>query len=610
MTFANPVGGGGSGALTKTGGGSLQINSSINTSGPVNVINGSLILANTTTPNVAIARAVSSSADLWRSRPPRPTIWSSSTADEQIDDNAPIFIDGVIGSISAQLNLNGHKETVGALTIAGSTATAGFVSGITTGANGVLVLNGDLNLINTRGATGNSGREVLITTSGFTTTANFTGTGKLDLGGVMRNITVTSPNLAANLPGSDATIETIVQDGGINKYGGRTLYLGNSNTYELATNIYEGVLAIGTATGLGVGDGTLATGTTVYDGGTLQLGFAQAGVTDANFTVANELLHINGQGGALNAGALDNKTGTNTWSTAVIMDSDARVNADAGTLFLTNGLVTAGGASMNLSVGGLGTAQASGTVVISVPLDLHGGSLLKDGSSTLVLTSGADNISSVTINGSATNTIASVLASVARTGTPFGSGPITVNPGGVLRPADASNISGNAVTLNSDTNGLAGLGMGYNGPVPTILTSGTAAPGQIEAHANANGIGGALNLDVPNFTYSLDMSTIGNGRMFLGSSIGSGSGATASSIATYFAPTLLAGLPDVGDATNTPLYRLGAGGRPPSSSSVAAHLKMSSQPPGRTSSSPGEHPGRPQRLMMPTAASSRSTRGT
>ena len=301
----------------------------------------------------------------------------------------------------------------------------------------------------------------------------------------------------------------------------------------------------------------------MYDGATLQLGFTQANTTDANFTVANEALDIRGQGGVFNAGALRNSAGINVWNDVVTMDSDARINADAGILVLNNGVVTLGNAALNLSVGGLGTTQASGLVVMAGAVNLAGGALTKDGTSTLILSSGSDNIAGVTINGSGTNTITSVVATTVRSttpATPFGTGPITVNPGGLLRIVDPSNISGVAVTLNSDTTGLAGLGMGYNGAVPTILTSGTAVAGQIVANADANGIGGALTLDVPNFTQSLNMANIGNGAMFLGSSLNSGLGAALSATATYSAPSLQAGVANVGDVTNTPVYRLGAGG--------------------------------------------------
>ncbi|EDY20582.1 autotransporter-associated beta strand repeat protein [Chthoniobacter flavus Ellin428] len=545
VTFANSIGNGSAGAFTKTGSGTLTVGGAINVTGPVNVTNGTLALNNAANSNAAIG-----AGGLFIGGPNSTTsAIVSLSADEQINDTAAVTIQAVTGSINTQLNLNNHKETIGALTISGGTATASLVSGVTTG-TGTLVLNGDLNFINTRAATGNSGREVLITSAGTTSTANFNGTGKLDLGGVQRNITVTSPNTGANIAGSDATIETIIQNGGINKFGGRTLYLTNANTYGLATNIYEGVLAIGTATGLGVGDGAAATGTTVFDGGTLQLGFTQAGTTDGTFTVANEKLVINGQGGALSAGALRNSAGNNTWQTLVTMGSDARVSSDAGILTLNNGIVSAGGAAFNLSVGGQGSAAGT-AVVINVTSNNGGGSLLKDGASTLILNTGSNNFSSVTVNGSGVLGVPSVLATTARSGG-YGTGPITVNPGGIIRFADATDISNAAgVTLTSDNTSLAGLGMGYNGPVPTILTSGTALPGQVVAHANAAGFGGELTLDVPNFTQSLDLSAIGNGMMLLGTTYNSGLGGANSATMNYLAPSL--------KANSDGIYHLGAG---------------------------------------------------
>jgi hypothetical protein len=63
------------------------------------------------------------------------------------------------------------------------------------------------------------------------------------------------------------------------------------------------------------------------------------------------------------------------------------------------------------------------------------------------------------INGDALNANVGPLGSLVRNGTPFGSGPITVNPGAILRVADASNISGNVVTVNSDGAGLGGIGL-------------------------------------------------------------------------------------------------------------------------------------------------------
>ena len=91
----------------------------------------------------------------------------------------------------------------------------------------------------------------------------------------------------------------------------------------------------------------------------------------------------------------------------------------------------------------------------------------------------------------------------------------------MLRIMDPSNISSSAgVTMFSDGQGLAGLDIAYNGPIPTILTSGTAGPGQVVMQPNSlpgtTGYGGAISLSNGYYTYPLNMATIGNGKMLLG----------------------------------------------------------------------------------------------
>jgi autotransporter-associated beta strand protein len=483
VVFANSIGNGTSGPLTKTGGASLQINSSINITGVTNVINGILILNNTTTPNTAIG-----AGGLFIGGPLAVAATGTDNAvqlnaDEQIADNANVTIECITGSMSTRLNLNNHKETIGSLTITGGTQTA-FTTGVVTG-TGTLVLNGDLNFVGTRVATGNTGREALITSSGLATTSNYTGTGKLDLGGVLRNITVSSPNIPLNIAGSDATIETVVTNGGINKYGGRTLYLANTNgnTYALTTNIYDGVLAIGSAGALGTGDGTAATGTTVYDGGTLQLGFAQGAVgSQSSFTVSNEALVINGQGGGSNAGALRNTLGTNVWNTQVTMGSDARISADAGTLTLNNG-ITSGGSNYNLSVGGL----AGATVNVQGTIALSGGGITKDGGSNFIVTNaanytGATNVKGGTltvavggsINGSTTVNVTNT-GTLAVLGSVTGSNILNVNTGGILTG------SGSVTTANNG-NVVVGLG-GKLQPTAASTLSLTLGAGSLDLTA-------------------------------------------------------------------------------------------------------------------------------
>ena len=79
-----------------------------------------------------------------------------------------------------------------------------------------------------------------------------------------------------------------------------------------------------------------------------------------------------------------------------------------------------------------------------------GGTLTKYGNGILLLAATNNNYAATIINEDATNTATSIVGSLTRTGTPFGTGPITVNPGAMLRIADPSNISGNLVTVLSD----------------------------------------------------------------------------------------------------------------------------------------------------------------
>lgn len=156
------------------------------------------------------------------------------------------------------------------------------------------------------------------------------------------------------------------------------------------------------------------------------------------------------------------------------------------------------------------------------------------------MASDTNSYTATTINAASQNDATSIVGSLVRTGTPFGSGTITVDKsGGMLRIADPSNISGNLVNLNSDGTGLAGIAVAYNGALPAF----GAVAGQINATTSvAGGYTGVLALDINAYTTALDMSTINGGNMWLGTSTGS----------LYFAQTLGAGAGGI--------YRLGGGG--------------------------------------------------
>ncbi len=162
-------------------------------------------------------------------------------ADNQIFDGSQVTI--ISSQYRAALfDLNGFDETIGGLTVVGQTGTSNI--GVRTGSGGVLTVNGDIFLHNDRGgSTGNNVRDVLITGTGNRTTLA-PDTGYLDLGGGVRKITVES-RTAPLYPDSDATIETIIQNGGIIKEGPQMLYLTGTNTYTGGTTINAGTLRLG-----------------------------------------------------------------------------------------------------------------------------------------------------------------------------------------------------------------------------------------------------------------------------------------------------------------------------------------------------------------------------
>ncbi|MEI9894789.1 MAG: autotransporter-associated beta strand repeat-containing protein [Chthoniobacter sp.] len=298
-------------------------------------------------------------------------------ANEQIDNDATVTLySNGTGNI-ASLNLSNHIETLGKLYM---TANTGSGTILNTGAIGTLILNGDLFLNNARDVStdgSTSARNVLITGSGTMGVATFDGT--LDLGGVVRNITVTSSATLANQgpvsgggntggqstpDGSraDATIETVITDGGINKLGARTLRLTNANTYAGVTTIREGAIRISNPLGLGVGDGTDATGTTVFDGASLQVE-APAGVTNIVFN--GEALTLSGSG-LLGTGALSATAGTSVWSSPISILSDTAFGADGTAVLALNSKISG---AFNL------TKVGTGTVLLHTTADSNFGTI-------------------------------------------------------------------------------------------------------------------------------------------------------------------------------------------------------------------------------------------
>ena len=118
-----------------------------------------------------------------------------------------------------------------------------------------------------------------------------------------------------------------------------------------------------------------------------------------------------------------------------------------------------------------------------------------------------------------TNVYAGIVASqVGSTGTPFGSGAITVYPGGGVSIANPNNISNNILNLDSDLTGLAVLGLRFSS-----TATGTSPFPTGTINFNNGNIGGpysgVLAIDAPDFSAAINMNNFGNGTAFLGSTL-------------------------------------------------------------------------------------------
>ncbi|MDB6120920.1 MAG: transporter, partial [Verrucomicrobiaceae bacterium] len=186
------------------------------------------------------------------------------------------------------------------------------------------------------------------------------------------------------------------------------------------------------------------------------------------------------------------------------------------------------GANANNIIGALtlnGSTQTTLFTATSSDLRVYGGlagttpSLRKTGPATLSLGGGSSYTGPVTVE-------QGILESLVGNANAITSGAATVNPGAVLRLAAPNNVGG-TITLNTDSFGIAILGLGYNGALPAGVSFGVG--------------GGTIAVDAFGFATALTTPMAGT-NLYLGSS----------STGNYIASSLGVG---VGGA-----YRLGTGG--------------------------------------------------
>lgn len=347
---------------------------------------------------------------------------------------------------------------------------------------------------------------------------------------------------------------------GLTKFGGSQLIVNSINPgIDGAVTINAGTVIArvpfsGTGTPLGAGNGVFGGQDIILNAGILQLdpflanasGSASVNPIDVRASATfDSNIFVRGNAGLNNNGQatlvrISNLTFENAGGAAA-MDGNGTI-----ALALQSG-VWVGGTTTLIPQSSFNMTANSGTqsTFAGQITQIGTSDLEKFGNGTMTLLNGTNNYSGgTTIWGTTNNAAASTVASGFRgTGTPFGSGAVTVNPGGMLRIADNANIASNAVTLKSDGVGLAGLGIAHNGALPTIITTGSPAAGQVKVETTGP-FGAVLGLDYGYYSQAINLATIGNGDWWLGNS--------TQAEAFYFNNTL--------GANSNGKYQIGAGG--------------------------------------------------
>jgi len=78
---------------------------------------------------------------------------------------------------------------------------------------------------------------------------------------------------------------------------------------------------------------------------------------------------------------------------------------------------------------------------------------------------------------------------------PFGTGAITLTPGGTIRLAAATNINANQLTATSDLGGIAAIGLSYNGNPTALPALSVTSTAPWKATLALSGVGFSQNVN-------------------------------------------------------------------------------------------------------------------
>ncbi|MFY7950522.1 MAG: beta strand repeat-containing protein, partial [Gemmatimonas sp.] len=301
---------------------------------------------------------------------------------------------------------------------------------------------------------------------------------------------------------------------------------GGANGSTLApVNLYGGTLDLrysGNATTFGLAGGTNAQ---TYNNLTVRLG--ADGTDGLTLNVRGpSLVNVNQSTGGFGQG--------NIWQVGALNMTNTTLQISGGNLYRFR---AAGPTTIQGSQAAFQTNSDGPNGVIELTGVVSGaGTLTKLGDGTmraLVLTNPGNTYSG------GTNIVAGDVQVMATSGTPLGSGAVRVFPTGTLHLAANGSVDGSKLEVMSGITQLGAVALGQNFN-PTVLTA-----------ANFGSVyNNTLQLAQPYFTQALDLSSIGDGRAFLGVALGQE--------ARYMAATLGAGVPDAWNP-GVGVYRLVGG---------------------------------------------------
>jgi fibronectin-binding autotransporter adhesin len=365
--------------------------------------------------------------------------------------------------------------------------------------------------------------------------------------------------------GFTTTLSGTINATGLTKAGPGTLYLSGANTGAGATSLLSGAVTVNQGT-LQLTNpsniGTRANPTAPYTVDKATLVLAGGNVDTAGASVNSNLVNFLNNVTVLNDSAFTNgpSAGASRFGSLTFAARQGG-SPDPTMLSVSQGLVFTGTTTLNQATWFKPQTATSGVNSVVLEGAVSGsGALEKFGDGALALVSGASTMSgAITVH-------QGILASLnvrAGSDTPFGTSSITVNPGAGLH-LSSGNV-GSGLTVTSDQTGLAIIGLGYVGAVPTFTAN----------YANTGSpYSAVIAIDAVGYNLNIDQSTLGGGKTFLGGLWNSndGSGVTKVSsgnfIGTITPGTTTAAGSGFGTAPAGDTYRLGGGATNGSSTGV------------------------------------------